>query len=211
MCTNNQEKSIFLVKLENVIKAYEDADELYDEFNKICDELPAKISNIDLRRSDLLHRYTNGDEMTNDQHIALSKALEALEKERRCIYDMEWVSATWDNHKKKVTSKENRPFLRQEIKNRLAKLDNEYKPRVYSYAEIEQIINVKPEQTKTNACCKKRGRKVGTRNLSRYEQRQIVQEVLGGKSPEDVAIEKDISVARIKRFLKNEDNYIGAL
>lgn len=211
MCTNNQEKSIFLVKLENVIKAYEEADELYEEFNKMCDELPSKISNIDLRRSDLLHRYTNGDEMTNDQHIALSKALEALEKERRCIYDMEWLSATWDNHKKKVTSKENRPFLRQEIKNRLAKLDNEYKPRVYSYAEIEQIINVKPEQPKTNTCGKKRGRKVGTQNLSRYEQRQIVKEVLDGKSPEDVAIEKGISVARVKRFLKNEDNYIGAL
>ena len=197
MSNIQQARSIFLAKMENVIKAYEEADELFEEFDSLCDELPEKISNVDLRRSDLLHRYTNGEPMTDSQHIALSKALQELEEERRQLYDMEWLHATWNNNKNKINNKANRPFLRNAIKQRLAGLDNEYKPRVYSYAEIETIINTNTSEEKPK---KKRGRKPGTKNLTDTQKKEILQWLAEGKTPESIAEEICISVSRIIRL-----------
>lgn len=202
MCRKNEEKQTeFLVKLENVIKAYEKADELFEEFDSLCDSYPSMISEVDTKRSDLLHRYTNGSALTDEQHLLLSKCLQKLEEDRRSIKNIEFITVVWDKHKNKITNKANRPFLRQAVSTALKNLNTDYKPRIYSYDVINDMINPKTSEI-NNQVDKKptrvgKGRTAGSKNMTDELRRQIKEELNTGKSARTVAKICNVCVATV--------------
>ena len=198
MCRKDEKKqALFLVQLENVIRAYEEADRLFDEFDKLCDSYPEMMSNVDMRRSDLLHRYTNGSELTDEQHLELSKCLQKIEEERRSIKNIEFITNVWNKHKNKITNKDNRPFLRHAIKTTLSNLDTDYKPRVYSYDVIDDMITPRNNRTGLMNNRPGKGRTAGSKNITDELRQQIRNEFTTGKSARAIAKLFDVSVATV--------------
>lgn len=198
MCRKDEEKqALFLVQLENVIRAYEEADRLFDEFDKLCDSYPEMISNVDMRRSDLLHRYTNGSELTDEQHLELSKCLQKIEEERRSIKNIEFITNVWDKHKNKITNKANRPFLRQAVKTTVSNLETDYKPRVYSYDFIDAMITPRNNATGLMNNRPGKGRTAGSKNMTDELRRRIKEELDTGKSARTVAKICNVCVATV--------------
>ncbi len=198
MCRKNEEtQTMFLIQMENVIKAYEEADRLFEEFNNNRIDYPKLISEIDTKRSDLLHRYTNGSILTDEQHLQLSKCLQKIEEDRRSLKNIEYICACWDKHKAKITNKATRPFLRQAISNTISNLDCDYKPRIYSYECIDEMINQPTENVEVKPTRFGKGRTAGSKNITDELRRRIKEELNTGKSAINVAKICNVCVATV--------------
>lgn len=192
---DREKQNEFLALLERCIQAYEQADEIFEEVEKVAKSVPDELSAIDSERSDYLHILENY-ELTPDARACLVQKLEDVCNRRRNVLNISILVGTWNNNKNKVTNSNNRVFLRQAIKNRLSNLDCDYKFRVLSEDDITNII----EPSIQTPAPKKRGRKPGTKNLSTFEKQEILQRLANGEAPEKISEDLCISIPRILKL-----------
>lgn len=185
----------FLALIERCIQAYEEADSIFDEVETIARNIPNEISAIDSERSDYLHILENY-ELTPESRECLMKKLEDVSDRRRNALNISCLVGTWNNNKNKVNNANNRVFLRQAIKTRLSSLDLDYKFRVLSEEDVNMIIDAPPEKP----IPKKRGRKPGTKNLSTFEKKEILQRLANNEAPEKISEDLCISIPRILKL-----------
>lgn len=151
---NRQSQNEFIAMLQNCINAYDSADKLYDEIEEfIKNIMPDQTSKYDSEQQDYLH-VLESYALTDNQIITVARKLEENRDERRNWHNIYEISKVWNEHKNKIINRNSRIFLRENISKSLKNLDSEWKFRVLSEEQIENLLEVKQDKT---PC--KRGRK----------------------------------------------------
>ena len=119
----------------------EEIKEIVNKLNKIDNyntALPQKLSVLDEKEQDLLH-YIENNKIGTFASYRIIKELKKNRTERRKIkQDME-LAKTFDEHKNKIPSKNNRQSLIQSICDKEKQLHTEYKNRQYSNEELQEL------------------------------------------------------------------------
>lgn len=194
-------QNMFLAQIERCIKAFEDADNIFDETMEMCNTIPIDKSNIDYERSDYLHILENY-ELDEESKVQLLAKLDDVLERRRNIYNIDCLVAVWRAHCNKVRQKENRVFLRQSISNRLSDLDCDYKFRILTEEDVNNIVN---HTTK-----KARGRRAGSKNMTEDTKQNIMNEILKGRDPMKIAVEFGVSRQTVYHLRKKSEKLQNA-
>lgn len=108
-----------------------------------------EIQNTDLQLSDFYHLIEN-NELSDTASINVIKRVHDLRVLRRSLNNEHEIENTYNTHKSKLSGKETRQFLLHEIYKTVKSLGSQYKNRILTDEEIQQIL--------TSEVKKKRGR-----------------------------------------------------
>lgn len=133
---------------ELIIEKIKEAIEILDEIDNMIKTQSEELQKIDYKLSDLYHLIEN-NELNDEASINVIKTIHDLRKERRSLNNEHEIEIVYQNHKSKLTGNDTRQFLANEIFKVTKKLNQEYKNRVYTQEDINNIIQ--PQK-------KKRGR-----------------------------------------------------
>lgn len=151
---NRQSQNEFLGMLQKCINTYDEADKLFDEIEDfIKNIMPEQTSKFDSEQQDYLH-ILESYSLTDNQIITIARKLEENRDERRNWHNIYEISKVWNDHKNKVINRNSRVFLKENISKSLKNLDSDWKFRILSEEQIENLLDV--EQDKTPS---KKGRK----------------------------------------------------
>lgn len=103
---------------------------------------PTSLQKVDLELSDLLHLIESG-KVPSSASDRVIKKLEELRLERRMLNNEHEVELTYLAHKSKLTGKDTRQFLANEIHKTEHRLNCAYKYRILSEEEISELIKEK--------------------------------------------------------------------
>ena len=119
----------------------EEIKEIVSKLNEIDDynsSLNQKLNVLDEKTQDILH-YIENNKIAVFGCYRIIKELKQIRVERRKVKQDIELSRTYDEQKNKLSSKNNRQFLIQEICKREKQLQTTYKNRVYGEDEINGI------------------------------------------------------------------------
>ena len=152
---NRQSQNEFVAMLQKCINAYEEAEKIYDEIDDFIENtMPSETSKFDSEQQDYLHILESYN-LSDKQIITVSRKLEENREIRRNWHNIYNIAKVWKEHKNKVLNRNNRVFLRENIKKALTNLESSnWNFRVLSEEQVKNILSVEEEKT---PC--KRGRK----------------------------------------------------
>lgn len=129
----NEEKSdkIFLKKLHDICN-------LLDEIDENIKTNGERQQRVDYMLSDLEHTIEN-EELSDEEIIGITRKIQELRKIRRDLKNEYEIIREYNDHKNKLSLENQRPFFRQMISNKVKQLDSEYKNRVYTKEDIQEI------------------------------------------------------------------------
>ena len=119
----------------------EEIKEIVTKLNEIDDyngALNQKLNVLDEKTQDILH-YIENNKIGAFGCYRIIKELKQIRVERRKVKQDIELSRTYDEQKNKLSSKNNRQFLIQEICKWEKQLQTTYKNRVYGEEEIKDI------------------------------------------------------------------------
>lgn len=112
-----------------------------DNIQSSIDELPNKLSTLELQEQDLLHLIENSTLKTNQCYRVIKEIRKCRLERRKVKNDME-LARTYQTHQNKMISTENRKFLLTELNKTNSRLNQPYKNRIYTEEEIKEILGV---------------------------------------------------------------------
>lgn len=118
-------------KIKLVIKTLDEIDDFIDTQNE-------EMSKIDLELSDWIHFIENNDFNEEISHKVVSK-IRDLRQRRRSLCNEQAIESTYKNNASKVMGNNTRPFLLNEIERTVKQLDTEYKNRVLTDEDIQEL------------------------------------------------------------------------
>lgn len=136
---DNQE-TVFLAKIQNVIN-------LLDEIDEIIDNNTTMQQNIDYEISDYLHiiqRYN--DDITTSSKINMINDLANLRKKRIEYNSIFKIGNYYRNNINKLINKDRRQFFRNDIGQEFKKCHEQYQYRVLAKEDVDKLVNVHDEQ-----------------------------------------------------------------
>jgi hypothetical protein len=113
-----------------------------NEIDKMIESQPTSLQKVDLELSDLLHLIESG-KVPSSASDRVIKKLEELRLERRALKNEHEIELTYLTHKSKLTGKDTRQFLANEIHKTEHRLNCAYKYRILSEEEISELIKEK--------------------------------------------------------------------
>lgn len=185
---DRKEQNEFLAQLDSCIRAYENADKLFDELEEYCSSIPERMSKVDSERSDYLHIFENYD-LNDSARMMLCERLEDISAKRRNLHNINILIGTWQQHKNKINNRCNRPFLRQALKDRLSNLDCDYKFRCLSEEDVNNIVFVSAKKTTG------KGRTAGARTLKEEKTALIIEAFDNGMKVKDISAKYEIALS----------------
>lgn len=111
-----------------------------DEIDELINTRNAEMQKIDLELSDWYHFIENNDFDEKVSHKVVSKIRE-LRQARRGLCNEMAIEDTYKNNASKVMGKNTRPFLLTEIEKTVKQLDSEYKNRIITDEDIQEILD----------------------------------------------------------------------
>lgn len=116
--------------------------EKLDSIDDYCDSLIDQLSSEDKKTQDLLH-YLENNKLGTFESWRLVKRLQKIRIDRRKIKNNIELASTFNTNKNKLSSKNTRQFLKNELYKREKQLQTKYKNRYYQDCEIENILKGK--------------------------------------------------------------------
>ena len=110
-----------------------------NRLSELYDELPKQQSNVDSKICDILHLIESGNLKTNECYRII-RELKKQRIERRQIKNNFAILQVFNTHINKLTLEDNRKFLLNEINKENKKINSEYKNRIYTSEEIDNIL-----------------------------------------------------------------------
>lgn len=120
----------------------EEIKEIINKLNKIDDynaTLSQRLNILDEKTQDILH-YIENNKISAFACYRIIKELRTLRQERRKVKQDIELSRTYDEHKNKLSSKNNRQFLIQELSVKNKHLQTQYKNRQYTEEDLQNIM-----------------------------------------------------------------------
>jgi len=134
---------------EIIVEKIKQAINLLDEIDEMIDSQSIEIQNTDLQLSDFYHLIEN-NELSDIASINVVKRIHDLRVLRRSLNNEHEIENTYNTHKSKLSGKETRQFLLHEIYKTVKSLGSQYKNRILTDEEVNEIL--------TSEIKKKRGR-----------------------------------------------------
>lgn len=192
----------FIVKLQNCINAYEEADRQFDEINDfIQNKMPEETSVVDKEQQDILHMFEEYD-LTDEQIVKLGRHFMKTRENRRNWHNIYEIAKVWNGHKNKVVNKNNRIFLREIIGKTIKNLDNDWKFRVLKEEDIKNILKEDYEQNTKHVEQKK---KKGKPPTSQEKVKECLQLLNGGIKPKEIAERLQIGLTTVYKIKKESE------
>ena len=130
---------------EQIVERIKEAIEKLDEIDKLINSQSQELQNVDYKLSDLLHLIEN-NELSDEASINVVKEIHKLRIIRRSLQNEHEIESTYLNHKSKLTGNDTRQFLANEIFKTVKQLGKNYKNRVYSEEQINELITPKKKK-----------------------------------------------------------------
>lgn len=124
---------IIVEKIKQVIN-------LLDEIDEMIETQSIEIQNIDLQLSDFYHLIEN-NELSDVASINVIKRIHDLRVLRRSLNNEHEIENTYNTHKSKLSGKETRQFLLHEIYKTVKSLGSQYKNRILTDEDINNLLN----------------------------------------------------------------------
>lgn len=178
----------FLAKLELVFKTMDDIDD-------IIDKTANEQSRIDSLRSDYLHMFENYD-LSEESMRDLSQKMHDCCVIRRNWNNVYAIGKSYRENIGKIIFKGQREFAYNSIKHVINTLNCDYKNRILSDEDVEDILN-KTAVKKIKTIKKEIVRK---KHLSKDKKQEICDRVSKGESPKLLATEYNVCINTIKNI-----------
>lgn len=123
---------IIVEKIKVLIQTLDEIDEFIDTQNE-------ELSKIDLELSDWTHFIENNEFEEEVSHKVVSK-IRDLRRKRRSLCNEMAIEGCYKNHASKVMGNNTRPFLLSEIEKTVKQLDSEYKNRILTEEDIQEVL-----------------------------------------------------------------------
>ena len=110
-----------------------------DDIDGLIKTRVEELQKIDLELSDWLHFIENNEFEEQISHKVVMKIRE-LRKKRRSLCKEQAIEEVYKNNSSKVMGNNTRPFLLTEVERTIKNLDSEYKNRVITDEDIQEIL-----------------------------------------------------------------------
>lgn len=130
---------------EIIIEKIKSAISILDEIDNMIQTQSQELQQVDYKLSDLYHLIEN-NELSDEASINVIKTIHELRKQRRSLNNEHELEVVYQNHKSKMIGNDTRQFLITELHKTNKKLNSEYKNRIYTEEEINQLIMPKKKR-----------------------------------------------------------------
>ena len=110
-----------------------------DEIDEMIKSQPTELQTIDYELSDLYHLIEHYD-LNEGAKVNVVDRIHQLRQARRSLNNEYEIETTYQTHKSKLTGNETRKFFANEIYKTVKKLNNEYKNRVLTEENIQELM-----------------------------------------------------------------------
>lgn len=128
-----------------IIDKITNAISILDEIDNMIKTQSEELQKVDYKLSDLYHLIEN-NELSDEASINVVREIHLLRKERRSLNNEHDLEVVYQNQKQKMIGNDSRQFLVTELNKTNKRLNSEYKNRVYTEEEIEQLISPKKKR-----------------------------------------------------------------
>lgn len=128
-----------------IIDKITNAISILDEIDNMIKTQSEELQKVDYKLSDLYHLIEN-NELSDEASINVVKEIHDLRKERRSLNNEHDLEVVYQNQKQKMIGNDSRQFLVTELNKTNKRLNSEYKNRVYTTEQIEQLISPKKKR-----------------------------------------------------------------
>ena len=128
-----------------IIDKITNAISILDEIDNMIKTQSEELQKVDYKLSDLYHLIENND-LSDEASINVVKEIHDLRKERRSLNNEHDLEVVYQNQKQKMIGNDSRQFLVTELNKTNKRLNSEYKNRVYTTEQIEQLISPKKKR-----------------------------------------------------------------
>lgn len=125
----------------NVIEELKEAVSIINKVDEYKDSLVDRLSEQDKKLSDLLH-YIENNKLSTAQCYRIVKEIKKQREIRRKVKNDMNILSTYDKHINKLLNTNNRSMLLAELYKVDKRLQAEYKNRLYTEEEINEILGV---------------------------------------------------------------------
>lgn len=125
----------------NVIEELKEAVSIINKVDEYKDSLVDRLSEQDKKLSDLLH-YIENNKLSTAQCYRIVKEIKKQREIRRKVKNDMNILSTYDKHINKLLNTNNRSMLLAELYKADKRLQAEYKNRLYTEEEINEILGV---------------------------------------------------------------------
>nr|DAV89096.1 MAG TPA: AT hook containing protein [Caudoviricetes sp.] len=128
-----------------IIDKITNAISILDEIDNMIKTQSEELQKVDYKLSDLYHLIEN-NELSDEASINVVREIHLLRKERRSLNNEHDLEVVYQNQKQKMIGNDSRQFLVTELNKTNKRLNSEYKNRVYTTEQIEQLISPKKKR-----------------------------------------------------------------
>lgn len=128
-----------------IIDKITNAISILDEIDNMIKTQSEELQKVDYKLSDLYHLIEN-NELNDEASINVVREIHLLRKERRSLNNEHDLEVVYQNQKQKMIGNDSRQFLVTELNKTNKRLNSEYKNRVYTTEQIEQLISPKKKR-----------------------------------------------------------------
>lgn len=128
-----------------IIDKITNAISILDEIDNMIKTQSEELQKVDYKLSDLYHLIEN-NELSEEASINVVREIHLLRKERRSLNNEHDLEVVYQNQKQKMIGNDSRQFLVTELNKTNKRLNSEYKNRVYTAEQIEQLISPKKKR-----------------------------------------------------------------
>lgn len=118
---------------------------MLDEIDEMINSQSEELQKVDYVLSDWLH-YIENNEISEKSSIKIIKEMQKLRKQRRCLHNEYEIEKVYKNNSSKMMGNNTRQFILAEINKTIKQLDNEYKNRILTNEEINNILEEKKKR-----------------------------------------------------------------
>ena len=128
-----------------IIEKIKNAVLLLDEIDDMINTQSFQTQEVDYAIQDWLH-YIENNEISEKQSYKIIQELKRLRQIRRCLHNEHEIEKVFMNNASKVMGNNTRPLLLAEVGKVEKQLNGEYKNRILTVEEIDEIINEKKKR-----------------------------------------------------------------
>lgn len=118
---------------------------MLDEIDEMINSQSEELQKVDYALSDWLH-YIENNEISEKNSIKVIKEVQKLRKQRRCLHNEYEIEKVYKNNYSKMMGNNTRQFILAEINKAIKQLDNDYKNRILTTEEINNILDEKKKR-----------------------------------------------------------------
>lgn len=127
---------------ELIIEKIKESIKCLDEIDNLINTQSEELQKIDYEISDWLH-YVENNDIDEKVSYKIMKRIKELRKIRRSLHNEHEIEVVYKNNSSKMMGNNTRPMLLAELNKTIKQLDNDYKNRILTDDEIENVIKTR--------------------------------------------------------------------